>query len=166
VDTPLIDYSLNVNHPVNPLGNPNHPYRQLLAGSASSTGIMLWTRLTGGSCSGAVARVENPELDEGPSSIRYTLRWAAWLCEGRRLCINLHRHPANTVTVRGVLVADAPGVCGQARRELACESASAFLPSPAVQASASACIHVSSLYCVKQGRPVLGRYPCLQDIEF
>ena len=37
-------------------------------------GIMLWTRLTGGSCSGAVARVENPELDEGPSSIRYTLR--------------------------------------------------------------------------------------------
>ena len=37
-------------------------------------GIMLWTRLTGGSCSGAVARVENPGLDEGPSSIRYTLR--------------------------------------------------------------------------------------------
>jgi hypothetical protein len=31
---------------------------------------MLWIRLTGGSCSAAVARVENPELDEGPSSIR------------------------------------------------------------------------------------------------
>jgi hypothetical protein len=36
-------------------------------------------------------------------------------------------------TVQGVLVADTPGVCGHARRELACESASAFSPSPAEQ---------------------------------
>jgi hypothetical protein len=37
---------------------------------------MLWIRLTGGSCSAAVARVENPELDEGPSSIRSSVEHA------------------------------------------------------------------------------------------